>query len=148
MMEMALVIAMLNSSITDPETELEHHCLIENAIYEAGGEGQMGMKLVTEVVMNRYDAEYRSNKTYCGTIYHRLQFSWTRTPRESLRKYSLEEYQKAAQVVFSLMYGETEKVLPPDVRHYLNKKEAEDQSWYDPNSIVMEWKNHEFLRVN
>lgn len=148
MMEMALVVAMLNSPLTDPETELEHHCLIENAIYEAVGEGVKGMKLVTEVVMNRYESEYRSNRTYCGTIYHRLQFSWTRLPRESLRKYTRNEYLKAAQVVFSLMYGETERVLPRNVRHYLNKKESTDQTWYRPEAVVYEWKNHEFLIVN
>lgn len=148
MMEMALVIALLNDPITDPETELEHHCLIENAIYEAGGEGQIGMRLVTEVVINRYNANYRSDNTYCGTIYHQFQFSWTKTPRNSLRKYSDSEYQKAAQVVFSLMYGKTKRILPRNVYHYLNKGESEDQTWYDKSKVVLKWKNHEFLRTN
>lgn len=145
---MAFVNHLLTSSITDPETELEHHCLIENAIYEAANEGPIGMRLVTEVVLNRYDAEYRSDSTYCGTVYHKLQFSWTRTPKNKRRKYTQDEYMKAAQVVFSYMYGDLNRILPRNVRHYLNKAEANDQSWYEPEMVVYRYKNHEFLVVN
>lgn len=148
MMEIALVLSLLNNSITDPETEMEHHCLIENAIYEAGGEGITGMRLVTEVVLNRYRNGYRTDSTYCGTIYWKLQFSWTRTPRERLRRYSDEEYVRAAQVVFSYMYDKTDRLLPQNVNHYLNKKEATDQSWYQPTQVVYQHKQHEFLVVN
>lgn len=148
LLEMAFVAHLLNHSLTDPETELEHHCLIENAIYEASSEGEKGMRLVTEVVLNRYESEYRSDSTYCGTIYHKLQFSWTRIPESKRRVYSQNEYLKAAQVVFSYMYGDLDRILPQEVRHYLNKKEATDQSWYRPDMVVYRYKNHEFLMVN
>ena len=148
LLEMAFVIHLLNNSLTDPETEREHHCLIENAIYEASSEGEIGMRLVTEVVLNRYESEYRSDSTYCGTVYHKLQFSWTRISAKKLRKYSHDEYIKAAQIVFSYMYGDLDRILPRNVRHYLNKKEATDQSWYHPSMVVYRHKNHEFLRVN
>lgn len=148
-LEMSFVLSLLNNSIPDPEVDAEVHCLIENAIYEASSEGQRGMRLVTEVVMNRYDTEYKSDRTYCGTIYHKLQFSWTRIPRNKLRKYSQEEYEKAAQVVFSYLYQENmPRILDRKVRHYLNKKEASDQSWYRPDMVVYQYKNHEFLLVN
>ena len=148
LLEMAFIVHLLNNSLTDPETELEHHCLIENAIYEASSEGEKGMRLVTEVVLNRYESEYRSDSTYCGTIYHKLQFSWTRIPESKRRVYSQDEYLKAAQVVFSYMYGDLDRILPQEVRHYLNKKEATDQSWYRPDMVVYRYKNHEFLMVN
>jgi spore germination cell wall hydrolase CwlJ-like protein len=145
LLEMAFVTHLLYNSITDPETEMEHHCLIENAIYEAAGEGLRGMRLVTEVVLNRYETEYKSNRTYCGTVYHTLQFSWTR--KNKLRQYSREEYEKAAQVVFSYMYGKLDRILPRNTRHYLNKAEATDQSWYNQENVVYTHKNHEFLVV-
>ena len=146
---MAFVINLLNNSIPDPEVDAETHCLIENAIYEASSEGTKGMRLVTEVVLNRYETEYRSDRTYCGTIYHRLQFSWTRTPKNKLRKYSQDEYHKAAQVVFSYLYKEDmPRILDRNVRHYLNVSESSDQSWFDKDMVVYQYKKHEFLIVN
>jgi spore germination cell wall hydrolase CwlJ-like protein len=122
-LEMSFVLSLLNNSIPDPEVDAEIHCLIENAIYEASSEGQKGMRLVTEVVMNRYDTEYKSNRTYCGTIYHKLQFSWTRIPKSKLRKYSQQEYENAAQVVFSYLYQENmPRILDRKVRHYLSQQ--------------------------
>lgn len=142
MLELAIVAMLLNDH-TNPEAQAEQHCLIENAIYEAHGEGTRGMQLVTEVVVNRVNREYRGEWTYCNVIHDPAQFSWTLedTPRE----YSEEEYLEAGQVVLSVLYGELPKVLGENVTHYLNEDEATDLSWYDPNKVVLRHKNHQFL---
>ena len=55
-----------------PKSELK--CLVDNAFYEARGEGMIGIFLVTQVVVNRSN---KTNESYCKTIYKHRQFSWT-----------------------------------------------------------------------
>lgn len=144
LMEMALVIDMLNGK-TDVRTAAEQHCLIENVVYEAANQGVRGMRLVTEVVLQRHEHEYRQKYTQCGVIHDTAQFSWTNDPVENRRSYSDEEYQAAAQVVFSYLYNDLPRLLPEGTLHYLNPKTASDMSWYKPSKVVYRHKDHEFL---
>lgn len=145
-LEMAMVISMLNSP-TPYDVEREHHCLIENAIYETIGEGMRGMQLATEVVLNRFDANYRGATTLCGVIYAPAQFSWTLKPKAERRAYTEQEYLKAAQVVFSVIYNQVPKVLDAQVLHYQNPKTATDRSWYQEQDVVLVHGNHHFIKI-
>ncbi len=101
MIELAVVASLLIDQ-SNPMVEREHECLIENAIYEAVGETQRGMQLVTEVVINRLDNGYRGARTFCDVVFSPSQFSWTNIPEDELLTYTDEEYLLASQVVFSL----------------------------------------------
>ena len=143
-MEMSLVASLLASPV-QTEVDLEQHCLIENVVREASGEGVEGMRLVTEVTLNRYNVEYRGKFSYCGVVYDPKQFSWTNIREDRRRKYKDREYEKAAQIVFSYLYGDLPRLLPKNTFHYINVRHASDLSWYDPTKVVYRHKNHEFL---
>lgn len=147
MLEMALVLSML-ATPTDGFVYREQKCLIENAIYEAANQGPKGMQLATEIAINRLDRNYRGAQNACAVIYAPAQFSWTLTPKEKRRAYTDAEYHAAAQVVFSVLYDEVDRILPGNVLHYLNKRDATDLSWYDPSKVVLSYRNHEFLALN
>lgn len=145
-LEMAIVMTLLGDS-HNPEAEQEQHCLIENAIFEAIGEGPIGMQLATEVAINRVDSNYRGADSFCKTVYDPYQFSWTAIPEEQRYPYTQEDYHQAAQVVLSVVYEEVDRILPSHIRHYLNRHTATDLSWYDPSKVVYEHRNHQFLAV-
>lgn len=144
LMAMALVAELLTAK-TDSRTEMEQHCLIENALYEASGEGPKGMALATEVALNRLDAGYRYKDTNCGVVHDNAQFSWTLTPEEGRRQYTESEYMKAAQVVFTYLYNAPDRMLPTNTLHYINPTTASDLSWYDSEKVVLRYKSHAFL---
>lgn len=146
MLEMAIVIAMLNDP-HNPKASNEQECLIKNTIYESIGEGQKGMQLTTEVAINRLDVGYRGARSMCDVIHSPSQFSWTLSPDYGRYQYSEEEYLKAAQVVFSILYDEVERILPKDVLHYLNTETATDLSWYDKDKVVLVYGGHSFLDI-
>jgi len=50
----------------------ELSCLTKNAFFEANLEGNIGMMLVTNVVLNR-----THNGKFCNTIFKKYQFAWT-----------------------------------------------------------------------
>lgn len=133
--------------------QAEHHCIIENVIYESIGEDKNGtkaMQLVAEVTMNRIDDlnYYSKGETnFCDVVYARKQFSWTMMDEEDLYDYTEKDYLRAAQVVYSLIYDEVRRILPKNVFHYINYAYATDRSWYDPNKVVYTYKNHQFLRM-
>lgn len=143
-LEIALVASLL-SNPHNPMADHEQHCLIENAVYESIGEGKKGMQYVTEVVINRTEAGYRGDKTFCDTVYSKSQFSWTLIDKDQRLEYSEEDYLEAAQVTLSVLYEEVPRLLPSNVMHYLNTRDATDMSWYDPNKVYTRYKNHAFL---
>jgi hypothetical protein len=143
MLEMALVLSILNSP-HNPEAAMAHKCMIENLVYESADQGTKGMRLMAEVTLNRVD-ELESPRAYCDVVYEPYQFSWTH--KEHKREYKDSEYHKAAQVLFSYLYGDLPRLLPKGTKHYLNKELASDMSWYDPNKVVMEYKDHAFLKL-
>jgi len=145
LMEMALVIELMTAR-TDARTELEQKCLIENAIYEAAGQGKKGMALATEVALYRLEAGYRYKDTSCTIVHDRNQFSWTSIPEDQRRPYTLEEERAAAQVVFTYLYTDPPRMLPEGTLHYLNTDTATDLSWYDPKKVVLSYRDHVFLK--
>lgn len=143
-LEIGIVLALLNDP-KNPEASSETHCLIENAIYESLGEGEHGMRLVTEVVINRVDSGFRNTNGFCETIYDPFQFSWTRLDESRLYQYTEEDYLRAARVVLSVMYDEVDRILPRNTLHFINTRIASDLSWYDSRNVVYRYGNHQFL---
>lgn len=146
LLEMSIVLALLGDT-TNPVAAAGQHCYIENAIYEGSAEGSRGMRLVTEVTVNRLDVGHRGARTACEVIYSPAQFGWTFTPEDQLRTYTEAEYLKAAQAVFSVLYDEVPRLLPTNVLHYQNPTTATDDSWYDADKVVLAYKGHHFLRL-
>ena len=148
MLEMFIVEDMLQGT-HNPVAKAEQHCMIENVLYEAIGEGTIGMQLVAEVTLNRVDNGYYQNtgEELCRVVYRPDQFSWTLIPQGDRLVYSEEEYMRAAQVVLSVLYDAVERILPPTVLHYINPRHATDMSWYDPSKVVYRHKNHDFVQL-
>lgn len=154
---------------TDGMTRLQDKCFIENLIYESVGEdpeavrnvakelngefgaadknNPIGMRLTAEIVLNRLEEEHRGEFTLCSVIYDDFQFSWTRKPKSELRKYTREEYLAAAQVAYTYLYTNADRLLPVTVINYLNPKTSKDMSWYDPDKVVYKYRNHHYLQL-
>lgn len=145
-LELALVISLLEDP-HNPVATKEQECFIQNAIYEAIGEGDRGMRLATEVALNRVEHQYRGARTMCDVIYHPAQFSWTAKPVEERLEYTQDEYHNAARVVLSVIYGAVPRLLPKDILHYQNPETATDKSWYDSEKVVLVYGGHHFLRT-
>lgn len=146
LLEMALVKALMDFP-HDPEADAMHKCMAENLIYEAADQGVIGQRLVMEVMLNRLEAGY-TPEDVCGMVYAPYQFSWTSTPQEKRRAYTEAEMLQAYQVVYSYLYQDEDQVeylLPRNTKHYLNVVSAKDLSWYDPDKVVYEYKDHQFL---
>jgi len=146
---MIIIEDFVNNNQHNPRAAIEHHCMIENIIYESIGEGKIGMQLVAEVTLNRVDNQRygKSPEEICEVVYQRKQFSWTAIPEEERLVYTDDEYMQAAQVMYSVLYDELPRILPENVLHYLNRRDATDLSWYDPNKVVYAHLNHEFLKL-
>lgn len=144
LMAMGLVLELLTAK-TDLQTSMEQHCLIESVVRESANQRAMGMALVTEVKLQRVEAEYRNNGTFCGLLYNPTQFSWRLIPDDERRKYTIHEYQMAAQVVYTYLYTNPEPMLPQGTFHYINPETATDFSWYDERKVVRRWMDHVFL---
>ena len=73
-----LCLASINAkAATRYHTNKEIACLMKNAYNEARGEGEKGIALVTQVVLNR--AKF-SGKSVCAVLYEPEQFSWVSAP--------------------------------------------------------------------
>ena len=95
-----------------PKSELK--CLIDNAFYEARGEGHVGMLLVTQVVLNRAK---QSNENYCTVIYKKYQFSWTAMKR--LKKIPAETNREIERLVTMVHYGLVDHLIPNHLKSAL-----------------------------
>ena len=53
------------------------NCLAKNIYYETLGENLKGKIAVAQVTLNRVIHQQEFNKTICGVVYQKNQFSWT-----------------------------------------------------------------------
>ena len=74
----------------------QYDCLLQNAYNEARGEGELGVELVTSVVMNRAEL---NDKTACEVIYAPGQFSWVPSPLAAPREFK-KKYMKLIKRVY------------------------------------------------
>jgi len=79
-------------------TKKDVECLAKNIYYEARGESQKGKIAVAQVTLNRVIHPSEFNKTICGVVYQKDQFSWTSTRKNYIKdKYHWEEAEHIAR---------------------------------------------------
>lgn len=118
-------------------TELE--CLVKNAFHEANTEGEIGILLVTHVVINRARTK---NKTYCETVYKYKQFSWTLFKEKQI---SDDNKIKIRNIILAYYYGFTKvPVQFQDASYYHTKKIR--PYWSKSYECLGSWKNHIFYK--
>lgn len=83
------------------KTQIE--CLARNAYHEARGEGETGMKAVSNVVMNRVKNK-KWPGTPCQVIYQKNQFSWTIHGRNK-RISETKMYKRSLEIAHKVYYG-------------------------------------------
>lgn len=105
----------------------QYECLLQNAYNEARGEGELGVELVTSVVMNRAEMD---DKTACEVIYTPKQFSWVPSPlvapKEFKKKYIKlvkRVYKKRKKRYSKLYFFHAKRIKPyqsPQARYKLS----------------------------
>lgn len=139
---MALGLALeLAHGDTDAKTRREQECLIRVTAQEGSNTGLRGMAMVIEVIQNRSRDRWRSNGTYCSTVYHKGQFEAVARNR----KITEAEYNMAAQIAMTYLYENPKRLLPLNCYSFINPHIASDLSWYDPSKVVAKAGNHHFL---
>lgn len=139
---MALGLALeLAHGDSDAKTRREHECIIRVVAQESAGTGMRGMAMVVEVIQNRTRDRWRSNGTYCSTVYRDGQFDAVVKNRDITDA----EYGMAAQVVMTYQYKNPKRLLPLNCYSFINPFIATDLSWYDPAKVVAKAGAHHFL---
>lgn len=129
-------------SSVKPLAKRELKCLVDNAFYEARGEGMVGMLLVTKVVSNRAK---QSKESYCTTIYKRNQFSWTLM--RDLRKIPDKNRKEIEYLVTMVHYGVIDHILPKHLSSALfYHADHVRPSWSKTYKKLGKWKNHVFYK--
>lgn len=78
----------------------ELHCMTENIIYEAAGEGVAGQIAVAQVTMNRVN-HIKYPKTICDVVNQPNQFSWV--GQANKRKYGTIEYSQTKIIALNVI---------------------------------------------
>lgn len=121
-----------------PKRQLD--CLIKNAYYEAGNQGELGRALVNQVVVNRARLW---KKSYCSVIYQKKQFSWTLFRNSPIPK---EEYRKIKQEVIDFFKH------PPQIPKRFKEATHYHASyvnpyWSDDIQYLGAYKHHKFYKA-
>jgi spore germination cell wall hydrolase CwlJ-like protein len=118
-------------------------CLVDNAYYEARGEGIEGMMAVTYVVLNRAK---RTNKHVCSVIKAKGQFSWKSL---KLKKAKRLDALRAAQVAVLRTQAQTEnwEEYPGDAEGEKWKDQTKIQSayYFHSKSVLPSWAQKKVL---
>lgn len=67
----------INYNYVLAHTKKDLECLAKNIYFEARGESKEGKIAVAQVTLNRVIHQTEFNKTICGVVYQKDQFSWT-----------------------------------------------------------------------
>ena len=114
-------------------------CLVDNAYYEAYGEGKVGVLLVTQVVFNRSSL---NNETHCQTIYKKKQFSWTEM--RNIKKVPLEARKELEKLIIAFHKGRL-NYLPSNLKNALfYHANYVKPDWFKTRTKIGVWKNHIF----
>lgn len=121
-----------------PKSELK--CLVDNAYYEAGGEGHVGILLVTQVVLNRAK---QSNESYCATIYKRNQFSWTVMKR--LKRIPDKARKEIEFLMLAAHSDLIDHLVPAHLKHAMfYHANYVNPTWFKTRKKLGYWRNHVF----
>ena len=117
-------------------TNKEISCLVRNAYNEARGEGEKGIQLVTQVVLNRARID---GKGICEVIYEPEQFSWVSAPLAVS-----DEFKKKTKPLIVAMYN-GKKRMSKQYRniYYFHRKDLK-RVWTKKLRLAASYKNHIF----
>lgn len=120
---------------TLPDKELL--CLAKNAYYEARGEGELGLLLVTQVVYNRV-----TGNNFCDVIYRHKQFSWTLRKQKPISK---EELMKLKWMM--LAFHNDYYKIPDHLKEATHFHAVYIKPYWSRNlKYLGQWKNHRFYK--
>jgi spore germination cell wall hydrolase CwlJ-like protein len=87
----------INYNYVLAHTKKDLECLAKNIYFEARGESKEGKIAVAQVTLNRVIHQTEFNKTICGVVYQKDQFSWTNDRVLNIKdNYQWEEAQHIA----------------------------------------------------
>lgn len=117
-------------------TNKEIACLVKNAYNEARGEGDKGIQLVTQVVLNRARID---GKGICEVIYEPGQFSWVSAPLAVS-----DDFKKKTKPLIVAMYS-GKKRMSKQYRniYYFHRKDLK-RVWTKKLRLAASYKNHIF----
>lgn len=123
-------------------------CHVDNIFYEANSEEFLGHVLVANSVTNRTATKNRWGSTVCGTVYQRLQYSWTRLPARALYDFKQTEIKgyTAIQenIVKILTHGPVKGY--EGVNHYLRCDSRKPGGWWESMEYLGQGGAHCFYR--
>ncbi|NDF75227.1 MAG: cell wall hydrolase [Betaproteobacteria bacterium] len=102
------------------------NCLAKNIYYEALGEGLLGKIAVAQVTLNRVIHQQEFNKTICGVVYQKDQFSWTSSKHRIIKDY--KQWEEAKYIAIGVLQGKL----------FLENFEA---LYFHANYIKPPWRN-------
>jgi len=88
----------INKQYKIKHTKKDVECLAKNIYFEARGESHKGKIAIGQVTLNRVIHQSEFNKTICGVVYQKDQFSWTNDRKNPIKDhYQWEEAQHIAK---------------------------------------------------
>lgn len=117
--------------------------MAETLVYEARGEGMMGMAAVGFVILNRTKLTMFPD-TVEGVVNYKCHFSWRcEHPQKNVLQ---EDWEKAYTVSYDVLNGEMESPVG-QADHYLNPKKVRNlPSWANKFEYVVDIGNHRFYK--
>jgi spore germination cell wall hydrolase CwlJ-like protein len=84
-------------------TKKDVECLAKNIYFEARGETRQGKIAVAQVTLNRVKHPGDFNKTICGVVYQKDQFSWTSIPKQAVK--DLKQWEESLAIAQNMLRG-------------------------------------------
>lgn len=117
----------------------EFKCLADNIYHEARGEGDLGMRLVGDVTVNRALSD-RFPDDICRVVYQPSQFSWTRFKKSITER---SAYRKAERIAKQTLHRERDRSYGA-LYFFGHRVTTPAWSWY--KNVTIKHKNHTFMK--
>jgi len=101
------------------------NCLAKNIYYETQGESLKGKIAVAQVTLNRVIHQQDFNKTICGVVYQKHQFSWTNS-KQTISDH--KQWHEAKHIASDILQGKL----------FL---ENFDALYFHANYVKPQWRN-------
>lgn len=86
-------------------TKKDIECLAKNIYFEARGETHKGKIAVAQVTLNRVLYQGDFNKTICGVVYQKDQFSWTKLPKINQQVKDFNTWKESIYIATGMLNG-------------------------------------------
>jgi len=92
-----------NTDYIIKHTKRDLECLAKNIYFEAKGESLLGKIAVAQVTLNRVLHKQDFNKTICGVVYQKDQFSWTAQPNRKVQDHT--QWKNSMHIATGILQG-------------------------------------------